>query len=308
MFAAGLGGDSLLHAQGSGDPIQFENSPNRPAVKPILGIVILLFAIFCLLKPLAARLVMRHQPELPPQTNAPTLPPQRSSPYLKLTVAVVLVAVVIGGIAVFKNSGMSLSQATHQDLPQRVFPPEAGSFFMPLSGTPLRTPQVREIPLPQFPGSHAIWGATGRDQRGHIWLGVTTTETEGSAHLLEFDPESGQVSYHGNVVEQLKQLGIDRPGEKQSKIHSKIYAGEDGYLYFSSMDEEGEEEDGSQMPIWGGHLWRMRLSDSQWEHLAATPEALIGVAVGDRWVYALGYFGHVLYQYDNFATKHSANW
>jgi hypothetical protein len=32
--------------------------------------------------------------------------------------------------------------------------------------------------------------------------------------------------------------------------------------------------------------------------LAATPEALIAVAGGDRFIYALGYFGHVLYQYD----------
>ena len=40
----------------------------------------------------------------------------------------------------------------------------------------------------------------------------------------------------------------------------------------------------------------------KWEHLLATPEALIAVAVGDRQVYALGYFGHVLFQFDT-ATR-----
>ena len=33
-----------------------------------------------------------------------------------------------------------------------------------------------------------------------------------------------------------------------------------------------------------------------------TPEALIAVAVGDRYAYALGYFGHVLFQFDT-ATR-----
>ena len=37
---------------------------------------------------------------------------------------------------------------------------------------------------------------------------------------------------------------------------------------------------------------------SEWEHLLKTKEALIAVGGGGRWVYALGYFGHVLYQFD----------
>jgi hypothetical protein len=64
------------------------------------------------------------------------------------------------------------------------------------------------------------------------------------------------------------------------------------------MDEEDEHGDGSRLPTWGGHLWRLQLSTYRWEHLLAAPEALIAVAGGDRFVYALGYFGHVLYQYD----------
>lgn len=156
-------------------------------------------------------------------------------------------------------------------------------------------PKVTRISLPPLPGAFAIWGATGQDSRGHIWLGVTAGT---SAHLLEHDPATGRTTDRGHVVGQLQQLGLLRPGEHQAKIHSKIVEGPDGCLYFASMDEEGENENGSQLPTWGGHLWRLRLSTGRWEHLGATPEALIAVAGGGRFIYALGYFEHVLYQYD----------
>jgi hypothetical protein len=82
------------------------------------------------------------------------------------------------------------------------------------------------------------------------------------------------------------------------KIHSRIVQAEDGHLYFSSFDEQGEDSSGSRLPKWGGHLWRLCLPEYRWEHLQATPEALIAVAGSGRWIYALGYYNHVLYQYD----------
>ncbi len=82
------------------------------------------------------------------------------------------------------------------------------------------------------------------------------------------------------------------------KIHSKIHPADDGYLYFASMDENGEKADGSAYPTWGGHLWRMKPFASEWEHLLQTKEALIAVAGSGRFVYALGYFRHMLYQFD----------
>jgi hypothetical protein len=63
------------------------------------------------------------------------------------------------------------------------------------------------------------------------------------------------------------------------------------------MDESGENSDGSRLPDSGGHLWRIGPS-GRWEHLAVAREALIAVAGGGRFVYALGYFNHVVYQYD----------
>jgi hypothetical protein len=160
-------------------------------------------------------------------------------------------------------------------------------------------PRVTAVPIPAFAGAHAIWGATGQDSQGHIWFGVTAGGSPvPSAHLFEYDPDAGRSIDRGNVVEQLKAAGVLRPGEHQAKIHSRIVQGPDNYLYFSSMDEEGESDDGSRLPTWGGHLWRMKIDTYRWEHLLAVPEALIAVAGGGRFVYALGYFGHVLYRFD----------
>ena len=160
-------------------------------------------------------------------------------------------------------------------------------------------PQVARLDLPAFEGAHAIWGSTGQSADGHLWFGVTTQGTPvPSARLFEYDPASGGFTARGDVVSELSAAGILRKGEQQAKIHSRIVQGPDNYVYFASMDEEGEREDGSQLPRWGGHLWRMSLVTHKWEHLLATPEALIAVAVGDRYAYALGYFGHVLFQFD----------
>ena len=158
---------------------------------------------------------------------------------------------------------------------------------------------VTEIAIPAFPGSHAIWGATGRDARGHIWVGVSATDIETpSAHLVEYVPETGLTVDRGSVVDELRGAGALRSGEGQMKIHTKIVQADDGNLYFASMDEAGELENGDRLPTWGSHLWRLRLPENRWEHLAAVPEGLIALSGGGEWIYALGYFGHVLYQFN----------
>ncbi len=160
-------------------------------------------------------------------------------------------------------------------------------------------PTVTPLPIGLLPGGHAIWGATGQDSRGHIWFGIAMADIDvPSAHLIEYDPVADKQVDRGNVVEELERAGIARKGDHQAKIHSKIVQGPDNFLYFASMDEEGEGEDGSRLPTWGGHLWRMNLDTYRWEHLLAVREALIAVAGGGRYIYSLGYFGHVLYRYD----------
>jgi hypothetical protein len=84
------------------------------------------------------------------------------------------------------------------------------------------------------------------------------------------------------------------------KIHSRVISADDGYLYFTSTDEDGEKPDGSAPPVWGSHLWRLRPDGEaeSWKHLLAVPEGLTCAAGVGRWVYALGLWDHVLYRYD----------
>jgi hypothetical protein len=182
---------------------------------------------------------------------------------------------------------------------ERTLAQQTGSFFAPAPRHPSHPPRVTEIPLPDIQGAYAIWGATGRDHRGHIWFGVSVRGVlQPSAHLFEYVPETGDLIDRGDVVGQLRQLGLLRPGEGQMKIHSRIVQADDGYLYFASMDEQGERGDGTRLPTWGSHFWRLRPEEPGWEHLLHVPYGLVAVSGVGRYVYILGYFGHPLIQYD----------
>ncbi len=135
--------------------------------------------------------------------------------------------------------------------------------------------------MPDFWGAYAIWGATGNDRQGRIWLSVTSNdEKSASAHLFQFDPAANTITDRGNVMAELERVRPRKPGERQRKIHSRIVQMPDGFMYFSSMDESGENPDGSTLPTWGGHLWRLQRAGLPWEHLASARQALIAVAGG----------------------------
>lgn len=168
----------------------------------------------------------------------------------------------------------------------------------PAAGAPRRVPAVEELAVPGFPDANAIWGATGRDTHGRLWFGVSAKRPGGSAHLLRLDPATGRWTDAGAVNDQLGRAGVRRDGEAQVKIHSRILPAPDGRLYFTSMDEDGEHEDGSMLPRWGSHLWRIDPATLAWEHLLSAPEGLVAAAVGGPFVFSLGYFGHVLYRLD----------
>ncbi len=173
-----------------------------------------------------------------------------------------------------------------------------GAGFTAAPVEPMRLPVVRQIPLPAFPGAHAIWGAIAPDNAGGIWAGISADGGAKSAHLVRLDPVSGVVANHGDVLGQLARLGGRPPGESQVKIHSKIIQPGDGHFYFTSTDEDGEAEDGSAPPRWGSHLWRLRADGGAWEHLLAVPEGLTCAAGAGRTIWALGLWDHVLYRYD----------
>lgn len=171
-----------------------------------------------------------------------------------------------------------------------------GSVFLPTPENPGRSPLTRELRVPAFPNATSVWGATGRGPRGRIWIGVSASSPGMSAHLMEYDPDGGAWHDRGAVVEQLKAAGMLRAGEGQVKIHSKIITGQDGLLYFASADDEGESD--GVPPRWGSHLWRIRPGSNRWEHLTAVAEGLVAVNGVGRNLFALGYWGHVLYRYD----------
>jgi hypothetical protein len=172
-----------------------------------------------------------------------------------------------------------------------------GTRFYEVNAAHFKAPKVKEISFQIPDDGAAIWGATGRDSEGNIYVGVSTYAKEDrTAYLVQYNPITEKSVLQGDVLSQLKKLNIYRPGMGQSKLHSKFYQAEDGYLYFSSFDEKGET--GEINPTWGGHLWRKLPHSIEWEHILSSEDALIAVNTDSRFVYALGYWGHVLYQYD----------
>ena len=162
-----------------------------------------------------------------------------------------------------------------------------------------RTPKISLLTPPWPAGASAVWGSVGRDHRGHIYVGASCESASGaSAHLLEYDSVKNGWADLGGAVEQLKRLKLAKPSESQNKIHTKIWQATDGYLYFASMDESGELDDGTVLPVYGSHLWRTKPGSKEWEHLKAVPEGIIAATLGGSSIYFLGYFGHVVYRFD----------
>jgi hypothetical protein len=194
-------------------------------------------------------------------------------------------------------SGCGKAVEDYDDSPIRGFEDQVGTRFSRVDSLSFTTPDIREVPLNFSAGGNAIWGAIGRDDRGNLYLGVSThSGKESTAFLYQYDPKSSVFLPQGDVLAQLKRLGLYKPGMGQNKLHSKFYQADDNYIYFTSFDEQGE---GTGInPTWGGHLWRKKDTDTDWQHLLATKEALIAVNLAGKFVYALGYWNHVLYQFN----------
>lgn len=50
---------------------------------------------------------------------------------------------------------------------------QTGSWFADPPNAPFAAPVVRELSLPKIDDGTSIWGATGRDSTGHIWVGIS---------------------------------------------------------------------------------------------------------------------------------------
>ncbi len=182
--------------------------------------------------------------------------------------------------------------------PQNGWEASAGAHFGAEPLIPdLTRPKIRLIQFPDFDGAFAIWGAVGRGSGGTIWLAPAAHFVEAqSGRLFEYDPTTEKMTPRGDVLSELKKLGLYRPGEQQPKIHTKFFQGEDGYLYFASSDDPPAGETLLKPPRWGSHLWRIR--GSTWEHLRAFPEGILALAGNGKLMYCLAYPDHQLIQFD----------
>jgi hypothetical protein len=216
----------------------------------------------------------------------------------RLRIAVIIAVLGVVGAGIFALATHFLDSGGGPTPAAMNYEELTGSLFAAPPGDPFRAPKVREIPLPRFENATSIWGSLGRDPRGHIWVGVSAANSGMSAHLLEYDPALETWRDHGSVASRLTDAGFASDRAAQVKIHSRIVTGADGWLYFASSDEEGESEERRVLPRRGSHLWRIHPVLREWQHLLEAPEGLIAVSGVGRYIYALGYWDHVLYQYD----------
>lgn len=209
------------------------------------------------------------------------------------------------------NSEPSAGSTTDFDQSHRSFSPAstrqmvtdyatlAGLKFTGQSARPTNSvPRVEMIPIKLQPYNYAIWGSVGSDEQGSIWFGVSSHDMASDpADLYQYDPLLDKVLPRGNTLQKLRQAKFNA---RHVKIHSRIIQGGDGYLYFSSMDEEG----GFSRELSPSMLWRATGPNYEWEPLFSAPELLIAVAGYGPDIYALGDPGHVLYHFDTRTGKH----
>jgi DNA-directed RNA polymerase subunit RPC12/RpoP len=213
----------------------------------------------------------------------------------RAAVGVVLCFLAVAGLVVRTY----LKTVKTQNYPDN-WPVFAGANFTPEPFAPdLAIPEFTPVPVPNYPGAFAIWGAVGADAKGMIWFsGASHTGEVQSAHLFRYDPTTDSVTPWGDAVSELKRCGLHRPGERQVKIHTKFITAADGKLYFATTDDPSDGSGTDVRPKWGGHLWRLSPNERNWEHLLAVPDGLIALVGDGTRLYALAYPGHVLVQYD----------
>ncbi len=121
---------------------------------------------------------------------------------------------------------------------------------------------------------------------------------EKSAILYEYDPATNSVTNRGDVLSEARKAQIYVPGMQQPKIHTKIIQAADGNLYFASSDENPRAVLGRTAPKWGSHLWRLRMPERTWEHLAAIEEGVLALGGVGNDLFGLAFPDHTLIHYD----------
>jgi len=191
---------------------------------------------------------------------------------------------------------------TENTLTERTLENRLGTHFEEITPAHFKPPNVSRLDILGSLSGNVIWGATGRDDYGNIYLGASTYKGfHNNAYLYQYDPRTKTFTAQGNVLDQLKKAQLYKEGMSQTTLHSKIYMANDGYLYFASLDKLHSNDPTSN--DFSSFFWRKKPSDKDWEHLLSTREALVAVNTGGRFVYALGTPGHVLYQFDTQSNR-----
>ncbi len=213
-------------------------------------------------------------------------------------------AALIGVIAACSDSNAPQTSNNEQVKNLRTQQDKLATVFTPVTSSHFKPPTIKPLTLPPGNDGAVIWGASGRDDKGNLYFGTSTySNYNNTAFLYQRHKVSGDITPQSDVISQLKKAGYYKDGISQNKLHSKFYQADDGYIYFTSFDEKGESASRGILPTHGSHFWRKRPDDKDWEHLLATREALIALNTDGRYVYALGYWNHVLYQYDTLSRR-----
>lgn len=103
--------------------------------------------------------------------------------------------------------------------------------------TPVSDPHIRFIEYPDFPDAHSTWGSIGYNAAlNTVHIGVTNHAN--NIGLYTFEPAQNTMKLNGFI----RDMAHLRPYQWQGKIHSKIVAGPDGTIYFSTDGGESREE------------------------------------------------------------------
>jgi hypothetical protein len=179
---------------------------------------------------------------------------------------------------------------------QRSYEARIGTAFDAADSPPIIGVTANEIELPAE-GGDSIWGALGVTTTTDVWVGISGSGSKGG-QLLSLTAVDNVARSRGSAVDQRSPGQSQEANQHQNKIHSRIREADDGFVYFTSMNETGESWRDNRLPQYGGRLWRLQPEKKAWEQVMTTPEALIALETTGRYVYALGYWGHVLYQFD----------
>lgn len=184
---------------------------------------------------------------------------------------------------------------------ERSYEARLGTAFDATDSPPITGVIATEVELPAE-GGDSIWGALGVTAEDNVWVGISGSGSRGG-QLMSLKANDNVARSRGSVVDQRSPDQSPEANQNQTKIHSRIREADDGFVYFTSMDETGESWSDNRLPQYGGRLWRLKPGQEAWEQVITAPEALIALETTGRYVYALGYWGHVLYQFDTYSGR-----